>query len=92
MNQPLTVQQVHDIREYWAQCHSHEKTCAHFGLTYAQEHAINVIGRDYHLPDEVLATRLVDLDVKTLDPEMVAIAVLDDNQYVVYLERRNGQH
>lgn len=87
----LSEQRISEIRAHYNRYHSHEQTRTEFGLTCAQEHAINIIGRDYHLSDKELATRMSDMNINTEDPDDIALALLDDHQYIAYMERRYGR-
>lgn len=87
----LTETRIAEIRAYYDACHNHEQTRKEFGLTYAQEHAINIIGRDYHLTEAQLAARMPAMHASTEDPDEIALALLDDRQYIAYMERRYGR-
>lgn len=83
----ITAEYIKQVREFKA-VHTHIETLDRFNLGVAYNYAINVLGRDYNLSDEQLAKSLPELDKNDIVPENIAAEVLDDKQFIQFLESR----
>jgi hypothetical protein len=54
----MNSKKIKEIQDKYKELNNHEKVMGIFGLTHAEEYAINIYGRDNHLTCEFLASRL----------------------------------
>lgn len=54
----MDIKTVKAIRKAYKSGKNHKQVIEEFNLTYAQEYAINCIGRDNNLTDEVIAEKI----------------------------------
>lgn len=51
----MEPQTINKIKAMYLETKSHKKTMAAFSLNHSQEYAINIFGRDKHLPAALIA-------------------------------------